>query len=164
MLQPGKEVSSTILTVGLNIEEVKFGSMDIMAYGVGGRSNMRPLFRHYYSTTNGLVYILDISTRDSWYIESQKDELQRLLSEQDLIGMPLLILGNKVDLPSAMSQEELEELVNLKSIRRTRAVEVRRVSVLSHKLDAEPINSAFKWLKTQMNHPSRKPALAAPSS
>jgi ADP-ribosylation factor-like protein 8 len=119
---------------------------------------MRALYRHYYQSAAGLIYILDIASRDSWITHGQTDELTRLLSEPQLIGLPLLILGNKADLPTAMSQEEVEEYLDFTSIRKTREVMVRRISALAHKKDTAPINDSFDWLKQHIRS-SRKPLL-----
>ena len=129
-----------------------YKNMQIMTWDVGGRCNFRPLFRHYYSETAGIIFVIDMATDDSWYKDRSKDELTRLLSEPDLIGIPLLILGNKADLPTAMSQLDFEEFVDLSTIQKSRAATVRRISVISHKLDPEPIRSSLGWLGKQIGH------------
>mmetsp|Transcript_11957 Transcript_11957/g.19465 ORF Transcript_11957/g.19465 Transcript_11957/m.19465 type:complete len:166 (-) Transcript_11957:144-641(-) len=156
MLNPG-EVSVQVPTIGFVVEQTLYRSMNVMSMDVGGRCPMRPLFRHYYKDTSGLIYVLDINEKDNWYVGRQKDELERLLAEPDLIGLPLLILGNKADLPAAMSQEELENYVDMRAIQKTRPVSVRRVSIMSYKTDPEPINSSFKWLRNQFSTESKKP-------
>jgi signal recognition particle receptor subunit beta len=113
---------------------------------------MRALFRHYYQGAAGLVYILDIAARDHWNMMGSSDELIRLLSEPQLLGLPLLILGNKADLPTAMTQEEIEDFLDLKMIQKTRQVTVRRISIQNHRADPEPINDSLSWLKKQIEH------------
>ena len=44
------------------------------------------------------------------------DELHELLSKPSLDGIPLLVLGNKSDLPEKLSVDELIEAMDLKSI------------------------------------------------
>ena len=44
------------------------------------------------------------------------EELQALLEEDKLAGVPLLIFANKQDLMSSLSADEIEEMLNLSSI------------------------------------------------
>ena len=44
------------------------------------------------------------------------EELQKLLEEDKLAGLPMLIFANKQDLISALPAEEIEELLNLSMI------------------------------------------------
>ena len=45
-----------------------------------------------------------------------KEELQLLLEKPALEGIPLLVLGNKSDLPNKLSVDELIEALDLKSV------------------------------------------------
>lgn len=45
-----------------------------------------------------------------------KDELHALLEKPVLEGIPLLVLGNKSDLPEKLSVEELIEAMDLKAV------------------------------------------------
>jgi ADP-ribosylation factor-like protein 8 len=45
-----------------------------------------------------------------------KEELHALLSKQTVDGIPLLILGNKSDLPGKLSVDDLIEVLDLKKI------------------------------------------------
>lgn len=49
------------------------------------------------------------------YLASQaRTELHELLSKPSLVGIPLLVLGNKNDLPTALSTNELIDRLELK--------------------------------------------------
>jgi signal recognition particle receptor subunit beta len=52
-------------------------------------------------------YVVD--SADSEKIETAKKELHELLSKQPLAGIPVLVLGNKNDLPEALSVNDLIE-------------------------------------------------------
>jgi ADP-ribosylation factor-like protein 8 len=45
------------------------------------------------------------------------DELHELVSKPTLDGIPLLVLGNKSDLPDKLSVDELIEAMDLRSVR-----------------------------------------------
>jgi ADP-ribosylation factor protein 1 len=72
---------------------------------VGGRSNIRALWRHYYSGTEGIVFVIDSNDRER--LEEAGEQLKRTLSEDLLLGIPVLILANKHDLPNALTINEI---------------------------------------------------------
>ncbi len=45
-----------------------------------------------------------------------RDELHALLQKSELDGIPLLVLGNKSDLPNKLSVDELIEAMDLKAV------------------------------------------------
>jgi ADP-ribosylation factor-like protein 8 len=54
-------------------------------------------------------YVVDAADRDNILIS--KNELHDLLSKPSLDGIPLLVLGNKIDKPEAVSKNELTSLM-----------------------------------------------------
>jgi ADP-ribosylation factor-like protein 8 len=70
-----------------------------------------------------------------------REELQLLLEKPSLEGIPLLVLGNKSDLPDHLSVDELIEALNLN------AVSHREVSCdgISAKEETN-LNAVLEWL------------------
>ena len=75
----------------------------------------RPLWRHYYQHTDGIIMVLDSNDRERLPYVSH--ELNLLLGEEELSGLPLLVLANKQDLPNAMTCNEIVDGLHLNSIR-----------------------------------------------
>ncbi len=48
-------------------------------------------------------------SRATWQVDAAKQELHTLLAKDQLAGIPVLVLGNKNDLPNAMGVEQLIE-------------------------------------------------------
>jgi len=109
------EVVTTIPTIGFNVETVEFKNMFITAWDVGGRDKIRPLWRHYYQNTQALIMVVD--SNDRHRMNYAKEELDRMLSEDELQNCVLLVFANKQDLPNAMSTEEIAEELRLSSLR-----------------------------------------------
>lgn len=58
---------------------------------------LRPLWRHYFQNTDGLVFVIDSS--DSTRFAEAKTELTSILTDDQMRGVPFVILANKQDLP-----------------------------------------------------------------
>ena len=76
---------------------------------------IRPLWRHYFQNTQGLIFVVDSNDRDR--ISEARDELHRMLNEDELRDAVLLVFANKQDLPNAMSAAEITDKLGLHSIR-----------------------------------------------
>ncbi|NXP29737.1 ARL8A protein, partial [Scytalopus superciliaris] len=59
-------------------------------------------------------YMVDAADQEK--IEASKNELHNLLDKPQLQGIPVLVLGNKRDLPGALDEKELIEKMNLSAI------------------------------------------------
>jgi len=86
-----------------------------MSWDVGGRDKLRPLHRHFHSGAHGIIFVIDSS--DTGRIGEAAREFQKNLNEDELKGIPVLVLANKQDLPSAMSISEITDKLELHSIR-----------------------------------------------
>ena len=71
------EIVTTIPTIGFNVETVHHNHLSIDCWGVGGKDKIRPLWRHYYQNTQGIIFVVDSSDRDR--IPDARDELHRML-------------------------------------------------------------------------------------
>ena len=116
------EVVTTIPTIGFNVETVEYKNIDFTVWDVGGQDKIRPLWRHYYQNTQGIIFVVDSNDRDridtgDSTSKSAADELQRMLAEEELTDAALLVFANKQDLPHAMSVNEITEKLGLASLR-----------------------------------------------
>merc|ERR1711939_224172 len=109
------EVVTTIPTIGFNVETVEYKNISFTVWGVGGQDKIRPLWRHYYQNTQGIIFVVDSNDRER--VGEAKDELNRMLSEDELRDGVLLVLSNKSDLPQAMSAAETADKLGLHSLR-----------------------------------------------
>ena len=53
------EVVTTIPTIGFNVETVEYKNISFTVWDVGGQDKIRPLWRHYYQNTQGIIFVVD---------------------------------------------------------------------------------------------------------
>ena len=109
------KVLQTIPTIGFNVESVKYKSLNMTMWDIGGQEKIRPLWRHYYDNVDGVIFILDSNDCDR--IEEVKNELHYIMSEDRLKDVKLLILCNKQDLPNAKSADYIGNRLELNNIK-----------------------------------------------
>ncbi|XP_046339507.1 ADP-ribosylation factor 4-like [Haliotis rufescens] len=110
------EIVTTIPTIGFNVETVEYKNISFTVWDVGGQDKIRPLWRHYFQNTQGLIFVVD--SNDSERLAEAKDELSKMLQEDELRESVVLVFANKQDLPNAKTSAELTEALGLNSLRR----------------------------------------------
>jgi len=111
---------NTVPTIGFNCERVrgtkgKSKGVGFTVWDVGGQEKLRPLWKSYTRHTDGIIFVLDSCDYDRF--EEAKLELTRTIRCSDNLGVPLLLLANKQDLPGAKEVGEIERLLGLKEIK-----------------------------------------------
>ena len=110
------EVVSTIPTIGFNVETVKPGkNVSFTVWDVGGQDKIRPLWRHYFTGTEGLVFVVD--SADKTRFSEARDELNWILESEEMTGVPLVIMANKQDMPNACSPGDVADKLGLNKVR-----------------------------------------------
>ncbi|XP_075894593.1 ARF GTPase 2a [Nelusetta ayraudi] len=109
------EIVTTIPTIGFNVETVEYKNISFTVWDVGGQDKIRPLWRHYFQNTQGLIFVVDSNDRER--IAEAREELMRMLAEDELKEAVLLVFANKQDLPNAMNAADITEKLGLHSMR-----------------------------------------------
>lgn len=111
-----KELFQTVPTIGFNVEMMEAKQsrrrITLTVWDVGGQKMMRTLWRSYYPDTAGLLFAVDCW--DEGRLDEARRELERLLKNEYLRGLPLVVLANKQDKEGALTATELTERFNLR--------------------------------------------------
>lgn len=102
---------NTVPTVGFNVETIKYKNILINAWDIGGQERLRALWRHYFSGTDILVFVIDSNDLDR--LEKAKFEMFKVLNDKELKNCDIVILANKQDLPDAIDPKDLIEKFEL---------------------------------------------------
>ncbi|XP_070686371.1 ADP-ribosylation factor 4-like [Pempheris klunzingeri] len=108
------EIVTTIPTIGFNVETVEYKNINFTVWDVGGQDKIRPLWRHYFQNTQGLIFVVDSNDRER--VAESSEELSKMLMEDELKDAALLVFANKQDLPNALSVSELTDKLGLYSL------------------------------------------------
>ncbi|TKC42239.1 hypothetical protein EI555_003906 [Monodon monoceros] len=149
-LKLGQSVT-TIPTVGFNVETVTYKNVKFNVWDVGGQDKIRPLWRHYYTGTQGLIFVVDCADRDR--IDEARQELHRIINDREMRDAIILIFANKQDLPDAMKPHEIQEKLGLTRIRDrnwvTRSQHIPQDGGTSATADRSPSKRKGAWPSVQ---------------
>ena len=109
------EVVTTIPTIGFNVETVDYKNISFTVWDIGGQETIRRLWKHYYNNIEGIIFVVD--SNDTERVEEAREELHRMLAEDELKDAHLLVMANKQDLPGAMTPTDLADGLGLHTIR-----------------------------------------------
>ncbi|XP_039006461.1 ADP-ribosylation factor-like protein 8b [Hibiscus syriacus] len=96
------------------MRKVTKGSVTMKLWDIGGQPRFRSIWERYCRAASAIVYVVDAADNDN--LSVSRIELHDLLTKPSLKGIPVLVLGNKIDKPEALSKEDLTEQMELKSI------------------------------------------------
>lgn len=68
-----------------------------------------------FQNTQGIIFVVDSNDRER--VSEAREELQRMLNEDELRDALLLVFANKQDLPNAMNAAEITDKLGLHSLR-----------------------------------------------
>ena len=134
-----KEPVPTIPTKDPSHSWWEFKGRRFNVWEVGGQDSIRPLWRHHYVGTQGIVFVIDSDDRDR--ISEAAQELHNIMKDPAMRDVCLLIFANKADLPHALSSDEVREALRLDALR-ARAWHVQPSCATS----GEGLVQGLKWL------------------
>merc|ERR1712047_108526 len=138
------EIVTTIPTIGFNVETVEYKNISFTVWDVGGQDKIRPLWRHYFQNTQGLIFVVDSNDRER--ITEAQEEPQKMLQEDELREATLLVFANKQDLPNAMTASELTDKLGLQNLRNRRWYIQATCAVQGHGL-----YEGLDWLSSELS-------------
>ncbi|XP_044521978.1 ADP-ribosylation factor-like protein 11 [Gracilinanus agilis] len=119
----------TYPTVGFNVESLeasKYGALTL--WDIGGQDQLRSSWKDYLEDTDSLLYVLDSTDEDR--LPEATVELENVLNNAHMVGVPFLVLANKQEVPGALSLLEIRDRMQLERFN-DRCWELRGCSALT---------------------------------
>ncbi|KAI8561933.1 hypothetical protein RHMOL_Rhmol04G0380400 [Rhododendron molle] len=88
------------------IQTVEYKDISFTVWDIGW-GKIELLWKHYFHNTQGLIYVVDSNDKDHAVVV--RDELHRMLNEDEPRDAVLLVFANKQDLPNAMKAAEITD-------------------------------------------------------
>jgi GTP-binding protein SAR1 len=92
-------------------EELVIGNIHFQAHDLGGHRAARRVWNQFFHAVDGIVFLVDVA--DTKRLEESKEELSNLLASPELARIPFVVLGNKIDKPGAVSEEQLKSILGI---------------------------------------------------
>lgn len=126
-------------TLGLDVKSFKQGSVTMNVWDLGGHVNYRPEWVHYAVGCDVILFVVDSSDKEK--IPQAKLELHKLLSEKLMNNIPLLVIGNKIDLPGHLNEKEIIEQMSLDYLDKN-----QWLVIMASALNGTNIEQVIDWL------------------
>lgn len=144
-------LGTNVPTLHATSEELTLNNIKLTTFDLGGHVQARKIWKDYFPVVDTLVFIIDAVDRNR-FLES-KEELDALLSDDQISQLPILILGNKIDCAGAASEDELRTVFRLhgqttgkgnipRKELQTRPIEIFMCSIKKR----QGYGEAFRWL------------------
>jgi len=139
-LKYGDKVSvSTMPTLSFNAETFRAHNVQLSVWDVGGQDQLRLFWRHHYTGTQAIVYVVD--SNDEERVEKSALELHAMVQDRELRNAVLLVLANKSDLPHALSLAEVKRRLRLAELTAVKWEAMRTCA-----RTGDGLREATKWL------------------
>lgn len=145
----GESMEKTSPTHGFNIISLQFDKFKLTVWDIGGQESLRPYWYTYIDDCDGVIWVID-SADDKRLLESGS-ELEKMLEEDSLYGVPFLILANKSDLQHSTDPGDISEKLILDDIKNRDW----NIQACSAKEDAG-VEEGFEWIVDKIDNIKNK--------
>ncbi|KAL3230531.1 ADP-ribosylation factor-like protein 3 [Nakaseomyces bracarensis] len=143
-------------TVGQNVATIPIESNRsiLKFWDVGGQESLRSMWSEYYSQCHGIIFVVDSTDRSR--IDECSETLKGIVMDDEIEGVPILMLANKQDVPERMEVQDIKEIFN-KIAEHMSARDSRVLPVCA--LTGEGVKDSIEWLilRLQRNKEARPP-------
>ncbi|GLT64526.1 hypothetical protein SLA2020_370120 [Shorea laevis] len=139
------DIITTTPTIGFNVETVQLKNISFSIWDVGGQSKIRPLWRHYFQNIQGLIFVVDSNDRER--IAEARNELHRILSDNELDNASVLVFANKQDVGNPMTVSEVADKLGPYSLEQRRWY-IQATSAIT----GEGLYEGLNWLSSNISN------------
>ena len=104
----GANLSKITTTVGMNLGKIDVNGVRLNFWDLGGQEELQALWDKYYAECHAVIYVLDSGDRER--VEESKQAFDKMIKNENIKGVPLLVAANKQDLADCMGVREVKHL------------------------------------------------------
>ena len=104
----GANLSKITTTVGMNLGKIDVGGVRLNFWDLGGQEELQALWDKYYAECHAIIYVVDSGDRER--VEESKQAFDKMIKNENIKGIPLLVAANKQDLADCMGVREVKHL------------------------------------------------------
>lgn len=128
-------------------EEFQQEGIHFVTHDLGGHEIARRIWTEYSADANGIIFLVDSFHQER--LDEARVELANICREDSMSEIPILVLGNKIDLVGSVSQVELYEYLQLTSLQQfcpSRPLQLFMCSLVKK----QGYREGIQWLSKQL--------------
>jgi len=135
-------------------ESLTMGGINFTTFDLGGHAQARRVWKEYFPAVDGIVFLVDVA--DNQRLPEARNEILSLMDDEQIQHAPILILCNKIDCPTAYSEDQVRGFFGVQTTGKgkialdqlnTRPIEIFMCSVLKK----QGYGEGFQWLSQYIN-------------
>ncbi|SCW03556.1 LAFE_0G13080g1_1 [Lachancea fermentati] len=141
-------------TVGQNVATIPIQDCILKFWDVGGQETLRSLWAEYYAQAHGIIFVVDSTDRTR--LDECRETLRTVVTDDEIDGIPVLMLANKQDREDRMEVQDIKEVFN--KIAEHLGARDSRVLPISA-LNGQGVKESAEWLLVRLkrNKASKPP-------
>lgn len=148
---PESQMTHATLPMDYTAEEFTSIGLSVHAFDLGrDLSGFGNPWEDYYNDCDAIVFVLDGS--DRYVMPHVTEVLEILVDKVEVRDIPILFLANKNDLPGAMSNLQLQEMLGLSKLLGKKSWTMFGTDALT----GDGLNESLDWLAHKLRHKCRK--------
>ncbi|CCW64648.1 unnamed protein product [Phytomonas sp. EM1] len=133
-------------TVGYNMDKFSLDKVKFTAFDMGGARKFRALWESYYSSVQGIVFVIDSS--DALRLCVVKDEISQMVEHPEIANkkLPFLFFANKMDVKNSKAPVDLIQALELQDLMTNHSFNI----FASNALTGSGLTEGITWLQDVM--------------
>ncbi|EDO14732.1 hypothetical protein Kpol_333p2 [Vanderwaltozyma polyspora DSM 70294] len=109
---PSKSLEKIAPTVGQNVAQIPMDDKGCVLkfWDVGGQESLRSMWSEYYHQCHGIIFVVDSTDRSR--IDEWSEVLRSIIMDEEVEGVPVLMLANKQDKSDTMEIQDIKQIFN----------------------------------------------------